>query len=116
LSELVAAAGESQSDQDFHALFVQAYNRYIFCPVEDTEARTIKAAKATNNLKVLVFFLQPLESAPCDALLWQDALQIALDDPSIDGIIVQSNAEQNIAISREKVEQLLDVYGEWQAN
>jgi hypothetical protein len=113
LHPLVQKAGTTQKDEDFYDFFMAVYNRYIFFPVEEDETRSIKIAKTQNDLSVIVFFLKPSDEYSCNATLWQDALRFVADNADIDGVIVQSNSKENIAISREKIEQLLDIYDEW---
>jgi hypothetical protein len=112
LNEIVIKASASQEDEDYYGFFIAAYNRYLFVPVDD-EDRSIKVATATNDLNVIVFFLEPSSAHTFDSIRWQDCLMLVLEDPDIDGIIVQSNSGENIALSREKIEQLQSIYEQW---
>lgn len=123
LEKLIETAAMSSADADFRNLFkslrgVEVFFNIIREPARpgasqaEIDAAPMSAPMALlgNGLHVIVVFVSkgnPKLRPPFGGLVWEEALEMVMQVPTADGLLVEGADQQWVAIKRSVVAQLL---------
>ena len=116
LELIIEKAAASKSDNDYNMFFQQAIGKELyFCCKRNTEGQVhVPFAKVGNNLCAVVFFSSSDNeylNEEYGGIIWEKALEMVLKMPNADGLMVQNKSDAWIGIQREKIKELLSLYG-----
>jgi len=116
VEKLLAKAAQSNQSEDYEALFSAARGVEFFFNVSgspsSSEAHFVSTplVQAGAKLRAVLMFTSktaPSLKRPFGGILWEKALEMVVNMPQADGIIIQNNDNTWIALDREKVNLIL---------
>lgn len=115
LDLLIDAAANSRSDIDYQAFFKAAQKKEIFFNLSNLEKPNtneikIPTVSVGNNLNAVVFFTSSNDKRlgkKYAGIVWEKGLEMASKIPETNGIVIQSASDAWIAITKEKIEEIL---------
>ena len=111
IQQTIATAADSKLDKDYLSFFEIAKEREFFFNIRESDGQlTVPLVDIGNNMRAVVFYSSKATASrngKFAGIVWEKGLQMVVQMRGADGLVIQNESESWIAITREKILELL---------